>query len=188
MIRVLKRLFAIALAVVAVGAPGWFAHAGPTAADERVDFARDVYPILARSCHGCHGPAMQMARLRLDSKLAAFAGGQSGPVIQPGRSAESVLYRRVAGLGDQPRMPVGREPLGASEIQLLATWIDQGADWPDLVGASSSETKPHWAFIPPRRPALPPVRNSGWARNAIDRFVLARLEQEGLSPSPEADR
>ncbi|MDQ6665690.1 MAG: hypothetical protein M3Z23_15025, partial [Acidobacteriota bacterium] len=72
-----------------------------------VDFVKDVQPIFQKSCYGCHGPKNQMARLRLDSKALAMAGGQSGVAIHPGKPSESILYARVAGIGDQARMPMG---------------------------------------------------------------------------------
>jgi len=155
----------------------------------KVEFARDIQPIFDKSCYSCHGPKMQMAGLRLDEKQAALAGGQSGPVIVAAKSAESSLYRRVAGLGEAARMPMGGKPLDDSQIALIRAWIDQGADWPDAVAAAGAiEVKKHWAYIPPQRPALPKVSQAKWPANAIDRFILARLEKENLSPSPEADR
>src|SRR5262245_53636663 len=159
----------------------------PAAAQTRVEFARDIYPIFARSCHPCHGPKLQMAGLRLDAKRPALAGGRSGAAIQPGRSAESLLWKRIAGIAE-PRMPMEGAPLAPAEVELIAAWIDQGAAWPDGIGADAGELKKHWAFVAPERPPLPSVRDSRFARNPIDSFVLARLETEGLLPSPEADR
>jgi len=129
-----------------------------------------------------------MAGLRLDSKKLAFAGGQSGKAIHPGKASESSLYKRVAGIGDQARMPMGGKPLEPAQIGLIQAWIDQGADWPEGAGTEVAEVKKHWAFIPPKRPSLPTVGNPKWPVNPIDTFVLARLQKEGLSPSPEGDR
>ncbi len=148
----------------------------------KVDFAKDVQPIFEKSCYACHGAKTQMGGLRLDSKQIAFS-----KAIQAGDAAKSALYQRVAGLGDQARMPMGGK-LEPRQIALLKTWIDQGANWPDSISAGAVEVKKHWAFIPPKRPELPAVKNAGWCKNPIDRFVLARLEKEGLSPSAEADR
>ena len=101
---------------------------------------------------------------------------------------ESPLYQRVAGLHDLVRMPMGGE-LAADEIELIQTWIEEGAEWPDRVGlAEEEESEQHWAFIAPKRPSLPQVEKKGWPANAIDHFILARLEQEELSPSPEVER
>src|SRR4051794_33953207 len=77
---------------------------GKTDAVHRVSFAQDIQPILAANCYKCHGPALQMGRLRLDAKRTALAGGQSGKVIQPGNAASSILYQRIAGLSKQERM------------------------------------------------------------------------------------
>ena len=145
------------------------------AAPSLIDFAGDVQPIFEKSCYACHGSKLQMGGLRLDEKKAALAGGQSGQAIEPGKSAGSLLYRRVAGIGDQPRMPLGGKPLEPSQLAILRAWIDQGAAWPDGVGAQAAESKKHWAFIPPQRPELPPVRNTAWSKNPVDRFILARL-------------
>ncbi|MGH9802035.1 MAG: DUF1549 domain-containing protein, partial [Blastocatellia bacterium] len=149
----------------------------------KVDFARDIQPIFAASCARCHGEKKQAAGLRLDSKKIALA-----KVIKPGKAVESELYRRVAGLGDQARMPMGGKPLSAEQIALIKTWIEQGAQWPEESQISNSKSQTHWAFIAPIRPITPKVTNASWVRNPIDAFVLARLEKEGLKPSPEADR
>ena len=158
------------------------------AVSRKVDFAKDIQPIFERSCYSCHGAKTQLGGLRLDSKTLASSGGQSGKAFVPGKAAESHLYQRVAGIGDQARMPMGGEPLPPEQIALIRAWIDQGADWPEGIGAATAEIKTHWAYIPPKRPALPTVGKANWSANPIDQFVLARLDKEGLSPSPEADR
>jgi hypothetical protein len=167
--------------------PSLRAQAGDVAS-AKVDFLKQIQPIFENSCYGCHGPKMQMAGLRLNEKSAAITGGQSGAVIILGKSADSPLYRRIAGLGDQPRMPMGGKPLDASSIALIRDWIDQGAEWPDSAAKEVVQVQKHWAYIPPKRPELPKVVNANWPKNAIDNFVLARLEREKLAPSPEADR
>jgi mono/diheme cytochrome c family protein len=148
----------------------------------KVDFVHDIQPIFQKSCLMCHGPQTQMAGLRLDAKQSVFA-----KALVPGKSAESHLYQRVAGIGDVARMPMGGM-LSEGQIALIKKWIDQGAEWPDNVGAQVEAARTHWAFIPPKRPEIPQVRNAGWLKNPIDSFILARLEKEHLSPSPEADR
>ena len=158
--------------------------APPAASTVKVDFVKDIQPIFEKSCYSCHGEKMQMAGLRLDSRQLAL-GGKS---IVRGNSSESHLYQRVAGLGDQPRMPMGGEALPAAQIALIKDWIDQGAEWPEGVGVAGVEVKKHWAFIPPVLPPLPAVQDSKWPITPIDYFVLARLEKEGMAPSPEADR
>jgi mono/diheme cytochrome c family protein len=157
--------------------------ANPSAAPSgKVDFVHDIQPIFQRSCLMCHGPQTQMAGLRLDAKQSVLA-----KVVIPWKSAESHLYQRVAGIGEATRMPMGGR-LADDQIALIKRWIDQGAEWPDGVGAELKATKTHWAFIPPKRPEVPKVENASWSKNLVDAFILAKLEKEHLSPSPEADR
>lgn len=159
---------------------------------DKVDFKKDVEPILRASCYACHGPNKQAAELRLDSAASIMKGGISGAVIVPGRSADSRLVHRVEGKGDEPRMPFKAAPLTSEQISLLRRWIDEGAQWPgNSSGSSSAEAAKvakHWSFVAPVRPALPVVKNTSWVRNPVDAFVLARLEKENLSPSPEATK
>ena len=123
-----------------------------------------------------------MAGLRFDTKTAVLS-----KVIVAGKADDSELYRRVAGIGKVTRMPMGGT-LPTPQVNLIRSWIEQGAVWPDNAVASTAPKKKHWAFIPPVRPELPTVSNPKWTENAIDHFVLARLDQEKLAPSPEADR
>ena len=162
----------------------------PPAATRKVDYDRDVRPIFASSCQGCHGPKKQKGGLVLHRKAAALAGGDDGPAILPGKSAESRLIRYVAGLDeDHPMPPEGSgKPLTPEQVGLLRAWIDQGAEWPEDPATTAAEASDHWAFRAPIRADLPEVKDQSWPRNPIDRFVLARLEREGLKPSPEADR
>lgn len=157
-------------------------------ASAQVDFVKDVQPVLKRSCLGCHGAAQQLGGLRLDAKAAAFQGGVSGPSIQAGHAQESPLYQRIAGLGDQARMPMGGKPLPAEQIELIRQWIDAGAEWPEAASAVVKEAKKHWSFVPPVKAPLPTVSNAAWAKGAIDAFILARLDRDGLKPSAEANR
>jgi hypothetical protein len=158
------------------------------AASGAIDYAKDVRPILEARCYSCHGPRKQKADLRLDVKAAAFRAGSDGlKVIEPGDSAASELIQRVASADAEQRMPLEGPSLTPGEVSTLRAWIDQGATWPDDPSSEGTRARGHWAFRPPVRPAEPPVRTAGWVRNPIDRFILARLEAEGLSPSPEAD-
>jgi len=147
------------------------------AADEPVSFGRDVQPILARRCFACHGPDEEHreAELRLDLPDSAIDSG----VIVPGEPESSELLRRVLSSDEYERMPPPEadEPLSDKERDLLRKWIESGAEY-----------DPHWAFVPPVRPETPDMANQDWPRNAIDHFVLARLEAADLQPSPEADR
>ncbi len=162
------------------------------AKDKKVDFVRDVRPILAAHCWSCHGDKANEGGLRLHTRKAALAGGDSGTAIIPGKSGESRLIKYVTGKNDAGiRMPpeTNGEPLAAGQIALLTSWIDQGVAWPEGPGkAAADERSKHWSFQPIRRPRLPVVKNAAWARGAIDAFVLAELERRGIEPSPEADR
>jgi mono/diheme cytochrome c family protein len=175
----------------AVRAAGWLAlvlcPCGVSSAEDSsspgtVDFAREVYPLLRRVCSECHGHAKQEGGLRLDRREAALRGGDNGAVIVPGKPDESELVRRISlPKGHDEAMPAKGEPLAASQVERIRRWIEQGARWPD-----DARPENHWAYVKPVRPTLPKVRNGSWPRNAVDRFILARLEQEGLSPSREA--
>lgn len=146
------------------------------------DFNRQIQPILAENCFACHGPDAQQrkAGLRFDVKEGALAKLPSGRrAIVPGQAAASALVDRVSSTDPAHIMPppASRKKLKKEEIDLLRRWIETGADW-----------RPHWAFVAPVRSTLPAVKDEKWARNPIDRFILARLEQEGLQPAAEADR
>jgi len=150
-------------------------------AGRTVDFSREVRPILSQNCFTCHGPNERDRRggLRLDL-LEGFFGERpefGGPAVVAGNADESLLYERLITEVERDRMPRGRAVLTDDEIETIRLWIEQGAEW-----------TAHWAFVAPQRPALPAVASRDWVRNPIDNFVLARLEQEGLSPSPEPDR
>ncbi len=167
-----------------MGCTGKPAGPGASPAPSHVDFNRDVQPILASNCFACHGPdpAMRKAGLRLDLEEAAFKKRPGKPeAIVPGRPQASELIRRIESTDPHylmPQSPQGEaKPMKPAEIAILKQWIAEGAHY-----------KPHWAFDPPVRAALPEVQEKGWAKSPIDFFVLARLEKEGLHPSPEADK
>jgi hypothetical protein len=165
----------------------------PLSADDkpRVDFARDVQPILKSRCYSCHDGRKHKAGLRLDVRASALRGGESGkPAIVAGDSKKSELLRRVTSRDDDEVMPPEGERLTEAQLKLLSDWIAAGAIWPDALAGEDAPWKRHWAFRAPVRPPLPVLRGevAGWNRDPIDRFVLARLEKEGLKPSPEADR
>lgn len=159
----------------------------PPAVTRTVDFAVDIQPVFVKHCYSCHGPEKQRADLRWDDKASALGSGDNGPHLVPGKSAESRMIHLVVGLEPDSIMPPKGEPLSAAEIGLLRAWIDQGANWPETGESAEAAKRNHWAFKPPLRPAVPEVRNKKWSRNPIDHFILARLEQEKLKPSAEAD-
>jgi hypothetical protein len=146
-----------------------------------IEFSRHIAPILAAHCLECHGPDAQkrQAGLRLDTRKGALARLESGGfAIVPGNVGQSHLIKRVTSHDDDFRMPPdSKKRLSPRQINLLSRWIEQGAKF-----------SRHWAFVAPRRQALPSVKNKTWARNAIDRFILARLENAGLKPAPQADK
>ena len=158
-------------------------------AKTQVDFILDIEPVLASACYSCHGPDKEENELRWDMKASALKGGTSGPAIIPGNSAESRMIHLVAGLEKGLVMPKKGERLTPAQVGLLRAWIDQGANWPEEVAiAKSADKSDWWSFKPASRPAVPKTKNARWARNEIDQFILAKLEQQKLEPSPEADR
>ena len=172
-------LMALILFVMAAAASRFLPHAiAQSSAGKPVDFNRDVRPILSDNCFACHGPddKQRMARLRFDTREGAMA---KPGVILAGDAASSKLIQRVTAKDPTLRMPPpdSGHALTEQQIATLTRWIDEGARW-----------SAHWAYQPPVRPDLPSVTNTTWPRNAIDRFVLARLEREGLRPAVEADK
>jgi mono/diheme cytochrome c family protein len=153
-----------------------------------VDFERDVLPIFKSRCFSCHDARKQKASFRLDIRSRAIKGGESGKrAIVPGKPDESDLFRRITSRSEDEQMPPSGNRLTAQQITVLRTWIESGAKWPDAL-ANEGAGRKHWAFLPPSRPPLPAVRRGSFVRNAIDQFILERIEKEGLSPSKEADR
>jgi mono/diheme cytochrome c family protein len=147
-----------------------------------IDFNYHVRPILSQNCYTCHGPdaASREAELRLDTPEGAYATRDSSTAaIVPGDPAGSQVMYRLTATDPEERMPPvdSHYELTPLQIETIRAWIAQGAVY-----------KPHWAFIPPARPATPEVDDAGWPANPIDNFVLATLERERLEPSPEADR
>ncbi len=146
---------------------------------ETVQFNRDVRPILSENCFQCHGPDVhqRQAELRLDSREGATAEQNGGKAVAPGDVKASRLVQRILSTDADERMPpekTGRK-LSPQQIEILSRWIEQGAKY-----------EQHWSLIPPQRTELPSVKDSAWSKNPIDRFILARLEKEGLTPSPAA--
>ncbi len=148
---------------------------GQTAPGQVVEFNKDIRPILSDHCFMCHGPdaTHRQAGLRFDTPDGPAA------VIVPGHPEQSEIIRRITATdGDQmPPTTSGKKPITPHEAELIRQWIAQGAKY-----------QPFWSFIPPTRPALPTVKNDAWVRNPIDKFILSRLERDGLHPSPEADK
>ena len=145
----------------------------------KVDFQRQIRPLLSDTCFQCHGPDPQvrMAGLRLDLREDFFEARTSGVPVVPGDPDSSLVFRRITAEDPARRMPpaYSRKTLNDDQVDLIRRWIEEGAVW-----------RQHWAFIPPGRPEPPQVKDTSWPRQDLDRFVLKRLEAEGLDPSPPA--
>lgn len=162
----------------------------PPPATSQIVFEQHIAPLLKAKCFSCHAGEEEAGGLRLDARQRAMDGGDNGPVIVPGKSAESRLVQLVAGLKEGERMPPADEgtPLTAEEIGIVRAWIDQGANWPDSTDVANTQKSNHWAFQPIAVVNPPAVKQTDWVRNPIDAFILAKLEAEGVTPAPEADR
>ena len=148
---------------------------------KEVDFNRDIRPILSDTCFKCHGPdeGPRQAELRLDTQEGLFGERDGAPIIVRGQADQSDLFRRISSDDPDERMPPVESKLSLSrrQIELIGQWINEGSPW-----------KQHWAFTPPRRPRLPKLAAGARASNPIDYLVAARLNDEGLKQSPEADK
>lgn len=174
------------VAVLGVALLVLFAPAGARSAEpagvSKIDFTRDIRPVLSNACFACHGPDAKerKGKLRLDTPEGTFGAASSGShAVVPGKLDESELYQRLIAEDPEDRMPPARsgKSITASDIAKIKAWIEQGARY-----------QQHWAFVPPVRPELPGVSNPSWVKTPVDAFVLARLDREGLKPSPEADK
>ncbi len=185
---------ALVLSLVLTGS----ARAGDSAAADRAAmdfFETAVRPVLVQSCQKCHGPDKSSSGLRLDSREAILKGGASGPAIVPGQPGASLLVQAVAHSHEELKMPP-RGKLPDAQVAALRRWVELGAPWaarPAGAHAVATAGTPdpatrHWAFTPVRPLSPPEVKNSAWVRTPVDAFVLARLEREGLEPSPPSDR
>ena len=160
-------------------------------------FETNIRPVLANRCYSCHGPDKQKSKLRVDSLAALLQGGKSGPALIAGKPDESLLIQAIRH-SEALQMPQ-RMKLPAKEIADLTAWVKMGALWPNatqaVVKAEPKESEPvftkeqtgHWAYQPVRKSKVPAVKHQAWARAPIDAFILAKLEEKGLSPAPVAD-
>ncbi|MCC6586090.1 MAG: DUF1553 domain-containing protein [Bryobacterales bacterium] len=158
-----------------------FAIVSSTVIAAPVEFNRDIRPILSDKCFFCHGPdpTNRRSKVRFDQEAGAKQDLGGRFAIVPGDSAKSVMYQRITSGTKGLRMPPVQTGLTLTdrEIGLIKQWIDEGAQW-----------QKHWSFLPPKQSELPAVGKKDWPRNPIDYFVLARLEREGLPPTPEASK
>jgi hypothetical protein len=143
-----------------------------------VDYAREVKPLLQERCFACHGSLKQNAKLRLDSGELIRKGGSSGAIVVPGKSAESIFIERISDPDEHSRMPPEGQPLTAEQINMLKSWIDEGAKFPET-DKPEPDPRDHWAFRPPVRPAIPKA-DPPLSRNAIDSFLSAERNKRQL--------
>ena len=161
---------------------GWLALLIPASVSLAgpVDFARDIKPLLNKHCTACHGGVKQASNLSLVYHSKVLEPAKSGKIpVVPGNLDKSELIARITTTDDDEVMPPPKhgKRLPEHDIQLFKDWISQGAPWDE-----------HWAFVKPKPPTLPDLKDKSWPKQSLDAFVLAKLESEGLKPSPEADR
>src|SRR4051794_32645974 len=172
----------------------------PTAAQIEF-FEANIRPVLIDTCGECHTDD-EKGDLRTDSREALLKGGETGPAIVPGDPGKSLLIQAIRHEGDAPKMPKKKAMLPDATIAAFVEWVKQGAPWPAAKpGATpaaaapakapmviTAEQRGWWSFTPLAKPAAPDVRNAEWPKSEVDRFILARLEREGLEPVRPADR
>jgi mono/diheme cytochrome c family protein len=181
------RKLLVGLPWVALSVLGWVAVAAPPESPPSVDFNLQIRPILSQNCFFCHGPDEQERKggrkasggLRLDTLAGQRQDLGGRAAVVPSNPDASHLLERLVTTDPDEVMPPPRtgKRVSPEQAELIRRWIAEGARF-----------STHWSYERPVRPALPPVRNPAWTRNGIDRFILARLEREGLAPQPEADR
>ncbi len=146
-------------------------------AEEQVDFNAEIRPILNEHCVSCHGGVKRSGGFGLVFRENALKETENGKLgIVPGQAQKSEMYSRLIHSDPEMRMPLEKAPLKKEEIKLIKRWIDQGANWEE-----------HWAYLPPQKPS-PPQLASNWPQGDIDRFILKKIQEEGLQPSPKAER
>ncbi len=180
----LIRLAPFLLATLLASAAGAGQDPAPDTSPDTLQFNRDIRPILSDRCFSCHGPDSNKRKsgLRLDRQDAAFdplPKHTDKRAFVPGHPADSFAYQRMITTDEDEIMPPAKShlKLNTREKDLIRKWIEQGAHWQE-----------HWAFLKPIRPPVPDIADTAWPRNDIDHFILARLQREGRSPSPEADK
>ena len=186
-------VFAIAGAVF-IASPAAFS-ADPSPADSEF-FEKQVRPVLAQNCLKCHGDEKQKGNLRLDSREGALKGGDTGPAIEPGKPAGSLLIEVIQYTGDYKMPPRGKMP--PEQIAILTEWVQRGAPWPaDNTPAPKNAKAPfdlaarrarHWSLQPLLTNSAPAVKSPAWVQSSIDQYILAKLEEAGIAPAPPADK
>ncbi len=152
-------------------------------------FEKEVRPVLVEQCYKCHGPDKQKGALRMDSRAAILKGTDDGPIVVPGKPDDSEFIKSIKHIGDS-KMPEKADKLPDAQIAALEQWVKMGMPWPDGDGpakpsASMEVAKTHWSLQPIKNPAPPAVKDAGhWGQSPIDQFILARLEEKNIAPSP----
>ncbi len=176
--------------IVSLGLAAWLGTM--TAGDARAaldqSFRQQVAPILERRCVQCHGSLSPKGNLSLTTAAGVLKGGDGGPAVVPGKPEESLLVDMIS--GDPPEMPKKSKPLSKQEVAIIRTWIEEGASWPEglVLKDRRLEGQKWWSLEPLKQPAVPAAQHSAWVKTPVDAFVLDKLQQQGLRPSPEADR
>ncbi|MDA1054389.1 MAG: DUF1553 domain-containing protein [Planctomycetota bacterium] len=157
------------------------------AEDARVDYQKQIKPVLRERCFACHGAVKQEGGLRLDTAALAIKGGDSGAAIQPGNADASLLLQRISAADESERMPPEGEQLKPDQIAALRDWIAQNALAP-TDEQPERDPREHWAFKTPVRPAIPEVESPPWKRNPVDAFIAREHQKHGLTPQSAADK
>jgi hypothetical protein len=180
------------VAIFAIAAPRTSPAAEPD--DPAEFFEKHVRPVLVESCVNCHGAQKQSSGLRLDSRAALLEGGVNGPAVVPGEPDQSLLIQAVRQTHHDIKMPP-KGKLAEDQAEALAAWVQMGASWPEtaptgssVASGSGAAARDHWAFSPVQTVTLPGVADSARLCTPVDAFILSRLETEGLSPSPPAEK
>ncbi|MDP7015529.1 MAG: DUF1553 domain-containing protein [Pirellulaceae bacterium] len=183
--RVMQTIGSILVLLLASG----YSHADERPANALASYNQVVKPLLRSRCYACHGGLKQEAGLRLDTVALQKEGGDSGPAIQPGDAAKSLLIQRTAATDDEERMPPEGKPLSGDEIAAIRSWIQRGAPHP-ANEAPEADPRDHWSFQPPRQEPLPQLTDlsQDWMRTPIDAFIAQAYEQRELQPVGDTDR
>src|ERR1051326_2694219 len=162
---------------------------------QRDFFENRIRPIFVDNCYKCHCPTQGKVKagLELDWKGGWQKGGDSGPAIVPGQPEQSLLIKAIRYTDPDLQMPPKGERLSAAQVSEIVNWVKMGAPDPRETRPSAGtpgavDSSKHWAFLPVRNPPVPPVNNEGWAKNEVDRFILAKLEANGITPNGPADK
>ena len=187
--ELMRPFYLIPMAFFGVGLPAVRA----ITAQETEFFEKNIRPVLSEQCYKCHGPEKQKAALRVDSRAALLKGTDDGPVVVPGKPEDSSFIKSIRHEGDS-KMPAKADKLPDAQIEAFTQWVRMGMPWPDDGGPAKPSPQQAaaaslWSLKPVSDPAIPAVKDaSHWAKSAVDRLVLAKLEAKGIAPSPAASK